>query len=79
MTTLTVEIDKEQDLSVLQALLKRLDLKYTIEDETWTENLSEGEIEGINAGLDDIENGRIYSHEEVKSRIDQKLESFRKK
>jgi len=76
MTTLTVEIDKEQDLSVLQALLKRLDLKYTIEDETWAKQLSGAEIEGINAGLSDIESGRTYTHEEVKSRIDQKSESY---
>jgi len=79
MTTLTIEIDKEQDLSVLQALLKRLDLKYTIADEVWTEDLSDAEIDGIKAGLSDIENGRVYTHADVKSRINQKLQNFRNK
>ena len=79
MATLTVEINSDQELSVLQALLKRLDLKYTIDDESWAKNLLAAEAKGIKAGLADIENGLVYTHEEVKLRIDQKLQNFRNK
>ncbi len=79
MTTLTVEIDKIQDLTVLQALLTRLELKYTIEEEDWVKDISDAEIAGIKAGLADIEAGRVYSHKEVSDRINQKLQNFRNK
>lgn len=73
MTTLTVEIDKERDLPALQAVLSRMGLKFQIsEDDDWGD-LSTAEIEGIKAGLEDIEAGRTFSHEEVISRINKKL------
>jgi len=72
MATLTVEIDKERDLPVLKALLGRMGLKFHIDDGDW-DNLSEPEIEGIKAGLEDIKAGRTLSHAEVMSRIDKKL------
>jgi hypothetical protein len=72
MTTLTVEIDKERDLPVLEALLGRMGLKFRIADDDW-EGLSEPEIEGIKAGLEDLKAGRTLSHADVMSRIDKKL------
>jgi len=76
MTTLTVEIEKKQDLTALQATLNKLGLKYTVD--TGRDNtLSDAEMEGIKAGLADIENGRVHTHAEVKARIDQKLQDFR--
>lgn len=75
MVTLTVEIDQEKDLPVLQALFNRMDLKYHIDNEDYV--LSEAELEGINAGLADIEAGRVYTNEEVKKRIEQKINSLR--
>ncbi len=73
MTTLTVEIDKERDLPVLQALLSRMGLNFQISDDDDWGNLSNAEIEGIKAGLEDIKAGRTLSHEEVMLRIDKKL------
>jgi hypothetical protein len=72
MATLTVEIDKEKDLPALQAFLGRMGLKYRIDDEGWGD-LSNTEIEGINAGLEDIKAGRIHSHADVMTHIDKKL------
>lgn len=74
MTTLTVQIDKEKDLSALQEVLNRLGLEYQLQDE-WA-GLSEAEIEGIKAGLEDIEAGRVYTQDEAKSRIANKLKQL---
>jgi predicted transcriptional regulator len=81
MTTLTVEIDKERDLPALQALLKRMDLNFKLEDDDdddWGD-LPEAAIEGIKAGLADGEAGRTHSHEYVMNHIKEKLNSLRAK
>jgi len=81
MTTVTVEVDKENDLPVLKDLFNRLGLKYKIDDvedkgdDEWGD-LSEAEIEGVKAGLADSEAGRVYSHEYVMAYIEEKLKSF---
>jgi predicted transcriptional regulator len=72
MAMLTVEIDKERDLPALQALLNRLGLNYRIDDEDWS-GLSDAEIEGIKAGLEDIKAGKLHSHADVMARIDKKI------
>ena len=73
MTMLTVEIDKERDLPVLQALLTRMGLKFQLEDVDDWGDLSKAEIEGIKAGLEDVKAGRVRTHAEVMSYIDKKL------
>jgi predicted transcriptional regulator len=42
------------------------DSKSTEHD--WWEDLSENEKKGIESGLKDIEAGRVFSHDEVKSK-----------
>ncbi len=81
MTTITVEIEKDQDLSVIEAALSELGLKYHVnesDDEDWGD-LSDAEIEGIKAGLADSEAGRVHSHEYVMAEIEQQIEEFRKR
>jgi len=80
MTTVTVEINKEQDLPALEAVLSKMGLKFHVEeeDDEWGD-LSEHEIESIKAGLADIEAGRIHTHEEVMARMDQRLKEWRSK
>jgi hypothetical protein len=80
MTTLTVEVDKEKDLPVLQALLSRMGLKFEVEeeDDDWGD-LPEAAIEGIKAGLADVKAGRTHSHEYVMAEMDKKIVGFRKK
>lgn len=76
MTTLTVEIDKERDLPALQALLIRMGLKYRLNGDGWGD-LSDAEIDGIKAGLADIEAGRTHTHADVKAHINKKIDSLR--
>lgn len=80
MTTITVEIDKERDLSALQEVLSKMGLKYHVEEENndWGD-LPETAIEGIKAGLADIEAGRTHSHEHVMAYMDEKLKHLRAK
>ena len=81
MTTITVEIEKDQDRQAVEAALSKLGLRYHVDDsdeEDWGD-LSEAEIEGIKAGLADIEAGRVHSHEEVMADMTQQLEEFRRK
>lgn len=47
-----------------------LKFKYESKDsKDWSENLSDFQKKSIDKGLSDIENGRVYSHEEAKQRI----------
>ncbi len=80
MTTVTVEIDKEKDLPALQAVLSKMGLKFHIEeeDDDWGD-LPEEAIEGIKAGLADLEAGRVHTHEEVMARMDKTLKEWRAK
>ncbi|HEY8783934.1 MAG TPA: hypothetical protein VIM16_20060 [Mucilaginibacter sp.] len=81
MATLKIEIDEERDLSELQAVLKRMGLKFEIEedeDDDWGD-LPEAAIEGIKAGLADAEAGRTHSHEYVMAEMNKKIAEFRKK
>ena len=80
MATLTVEIDKERDLPELQAVFTRMGLKFEIEeddDDDWGD-LSDAEIEGIKAGMEDFEAGRVYTHEEAMAQINEKITSHKK-
>jgi predicted transcriptional regulator len=82
MATITVEIDKERDLPELQAVLKRMGLKFHINENTdddvddWG-NLPEAAIEGIKAGLADAEAGRTHSHEYVMAYMEEEMAKFR--
>jgi predicted transcriptional regulator len=80
MTTLKVEIDKEQDLQDLQAVITQMGLKFEVEedDDDWGD-LPEAAIEGIKAGIADGEAGRVHSHEYVMAYMEDKLNELRKK
>ncbi|GGG61364.1 hypothetical protein [Epilithonimonas arachidiradicis] len=56
-----------QQVSDYVAFLK---MKYTGQvNEDWADYLSESQKESISKGLEDIDNGKVYSHEEAKERI----------
>ncbi|MBS1528818.1 MAG: hypothetical protein JSU01_00805 [Bacteroidetes bacterium] len=81
MTTLTVEIDKEQDLPAIEAFLKKMGVEYQIEtdeDDDWGDIPPEA-IEGIKAGLADGDAGRVRSHEEAMAHIQETVARLRKK
>jgi len=79
MTTLKVEIDNEQDLQDLQAVITHMGLKFEVEedDDDWGD-LPEAAIEGIKAGMADIEAGRVHSHEYVMAYMADRLNELRK-
>ncbi|RKR81158.1 hypothetical protein BDD43_1302 [Mucilaginibacter gracilis] len=52
-----------------------MDLKHHIANENHI--LSETQLEGINAGLADIEAGRTHSNEYVNTQIEQMIYNFR--
>jgi hypothetical protein len=72
MTTLKVEINEEKDLPVLAKVLTELGFSFKLENDEW-EDLPDEAVSGIKAGLNDWEEGRVYVHEEAKSRINKKL------
>ena len=79
MTTVTIEIDKKKDLPALEAALSKMGFKFHVkEDDEWGD-LSEAEIEGIKAGLADIEAGRVHTHEYVMSEMKKTIEELHKK
>jgi predicted transcriptional regulator len=79
MATLTVEIDKERDLPVLQALLDRMGLEFEIDDDDDWGNLPEAAVDGIKAGLADGEAGRVHSHEYIMELMEKKINLLRAK
>jgi predicted transcriptional regulator len=64
MTTLTVNIENEKDLPVLQEILDRFGLSYSVSD-AYDEALEAS----LKRGLEDIAAGRVYSHEEVMASV----------
>jgi hypothetical protein len=70
-----VETDDERYLRTTQAETSG-ELNIQLTEEDWG-YLSEMEIEGIRAGLEDLEAGRVYSHENVMAHINKKLNSVR--
>ena len=74
MTTIRVEIDEEKDLSLLQKILTDLGFKFSFESSDLEEyDPSQASIIGINDGLKDVDEGRVFSHEQAMNRINKKL------
>lgn len=71
---------KESKASAFLAFIKSLDfIEVRKEDsEDWYDELTEEQKASIQRGLDDIENGRVHTHEDVKKRIREKLEKAKR-
>ncbi len=65
MTTLTVNIENEKDLPVLQEILDRFGLSYSVESDDYDEALEAS----LKRSLEDIAAGRVYSHEDVMASV----------
>lgn len=65
MTTLTVNIENEKDLSALTEFLSKAGMAYSVDEEEYDEALEAA----IQEGLDDIKAGRVSPHEEVWAEI----------
>lgn len=64
MKKITINIE-ENKYSFFLELIKSMNFVSIENEEDWYENLSFSEKKNIQKGIDDIENGRIYSHNEV--------------
>ena len=77
MTVVTVKINDGQDLPALEEFLTDKGMEFEIDDD-WGD-LPVAAIEGIKAGLADIEAGRTYSHEYVMAYMDERLKRLKAK
>jgi hypothetical protein len=64
MKKITINI-KESKYSFFLELIKSMDFISIENEDDWYENLSFSEKKNIQKGIDDIENGRFFSHNEV--------------
>ena len=76
MTRFTISISEYDDKAkTLMEYLKTMDF-ITIKETPVSEyELSEEQLEAVNRGLKDIDEGRVYSDEVVKNMIRQKIEN----
>ena len=75
---MTVKINEGQDLPALEEFLTDKGMEFEIDDDDWGD-LSAAAVEGIKAGLADIEAGRTYSHEYVMAYMDERLKRLKAK
>lgn len=78
MTTLKVEIDGEKDLPILTKVLTDLGYSFRLENDEWS-GLPVDAISGIEAGLLNWEEGKVYTSEEAETRINRKLAELHSK
>ncbi len=78
MKKLTINIE-ENKYSFFLELIKSLDFISIENEEDWYENLSLSEKKNIQKGIDDIENGRFFSHNEVMTLAKKRITALKNK
>jgi len=76
MKQLTINI-KDNKYPFFLELLKSMDFVSIADNDDWFENLSENEKKSIHKGIDDIESGRIHSHEDVMALAKKKISELK--
>ena len=64
MNKITINIE-ENKYSFFLEWIKSMDFVSIENEEDWYENFSFSEKKNIQKGIDDVENGRVFSHNEV--------------
>ena len=66
--TITINPKNKKELAKIKAILKAVEIDFIeeIPDEDWYDELSDAEKKSIGLGLEDIEEGRVVAHSEVK-------------
>ncbi|MDF2551716.1 MAG: hypothetical protein K0R36_3227 [Chryseobacterium sp.] len=66
--TITINPKNKKELAKIKAILKAVEIDFVEEspDEDWYDKLSDAEKKSIELGLEDIEEGRVVAHSEVK-------------
>jgi hypothetical protein len=77
MKQLTINI-KDNKYSFFLELIKSMDFVSIADNEDWYESLSANDKKSIQKGIEDIENGRIHSHEEVMALAKKKIADLKK-
>jgi predicted transcriptional regulator len=78
MKKLTINIE-ENKYSFFLELIKSMDFVSIENEEDWYENLSSSEKKNIQKGIDDIENGRVFSHNEVMTLAKKRIAALKNK
>lgn len=66
MSTITLHNESENQLKLIEALLKEMKIEFEVSEELENQDLTDWQKELIDEGLKDIEEGRIISSEEVR-------------
>ena len=78
MRKITINIE-EKKYSFFLELIKSMDFISIENEEDWYENLSFSEKNNIQKGIDDIENGRTFSHNEVMTLAKKRIAGLKNK
>jgi hypothetical protein len=78
MKQLKINIKDNKYLFMLE-LLKSMDFVSIVDENDWYQNLSPQDKKNIENGVNDLENGKIFSHEEVMLLAKQKISTLKNK
>ena len=68
MSTITFHNESENQLKLIEALLKEMKIEFEVSEELENQDLTDWQKELIDEGLKDIEEGKIISSEEVRKK-----------
>lgn len=71
MSTITLHNESENQLKLIEALLKELNIKFEVSKKENIVKLTDFEKKLIQEGLDDVKNGNVISSEEARKRAEE--------
>ena len=71
MSTITLYNESENQLKLIEALLKELNIKFEVSKKEKIIKLNDFEKKLIQEGLDDVKNGNVISSEEARKRAEE--------
>ena len=66
MSTITFHNESENQLKLIEALLKEMKIEFEVSEELENQDFTDWQKELIDEGLKDLQEGRIISSEEVR-------------
>ena len=71
MSTITLHNESENQLKLIEALLKELNIKFEVSKKEKIVKLTDFEKKLIEEGLDDVKDGNMISSEEARKRAEE--------
>jgi len=71
MSTITLHNESENQLKLIETLLKELNIKFEVSKKEKIVKLTDFEKKLIQEGLDDVKNGNVISSEEALKRAEE--------